>query len=215
MKVLKCCILCAVVLLMVTIGLMGCRRSGKLQAIEVTPAHAIIPIGLRQRFTATAIFSDGSTLNWTTASAWRSADESIAIVSNVTGSNGLVTALATSTTNTSTTITATDTANNISGHVTLTVTTLPIFALAIDPANAIISRGTTTQFTATGTFIDGSQPMNFTQTVTWHSSNTGVATISNTVGSNGLATAVAAGTTLITATDPVTHVFESTMLVVE
>lgn len=212
MKIVKYFILGTAVLLMVAIGLMSCRRSGKLQAIEVTPANAIIPADFPpQPFTATAIFSDGSTLNWTTASTWSSDDKSIAIVSNVTGSNGFVTARTASTT----AITATDTANNISGHVILTVTTLPVISIAIEPIDAIISTGTTTQFKATGTFADASQPMDFTNTVTWSSSNTGVATISNTAGSNGLATAAAAGTTIITATDPATHVFENTTLTVE
>ena len=210
MKVVKYFILGTAVLLMVSIGLMSCRRSGKLQAIEVTPANAIIPIGGTQPFTSTAIFSDGSTLNWTSASIWSSDDENIAIVSNVTGSNGFVTALTTTTT----TITATDTANNISGHVLVTVTTLPVISIAIEPIDAIISTGTTTQFTANGTFADGTS-LGYTLTVTWSSSNPGVATISDTAGSKGIATAVASGTTIITATDPATHVFESTTLKVE
>ena len=212
MKVVKYFILGTAVLLMVVIGFISCRRSGKLQVIEVTPANAIIPIGAPpQPFTATAIFSDGSTLNWTSASTWSSGDENIAIVSNATGSNGLVSALTTTTT----TITATDTANDISGHVIVTVTTLPVISMAIEPIDAIISTGTTTQFTAPkGTFADGTS-LDYTLTVTWSSSNPAVATISDTAGSKGLATAIAAGTTTITATDPATHVFESTTLKVE
>ncbi len=215
-KVVKYYIFGAAVLFMVVIGLMSCRHSGKLQAIEVTPANAIIPIGGTQPFTAKATFSDGSVLDWTTASVWSSGDESIATVSNTLGFYGVVTALTASTATSTTTITATDTANNISGHVTLTVTTLPLISIAIEPSNAITSTGTSTitQFKATGTLADGT-PLDYTPTVTWSSSNPGVATISNTAGSNGLVTAVAAGTTSITATDPATHVFEITTLQVE
>ncbi len=196
---------------------MSCKRSGKLQVIEVAPVNAIIPGGSLppQPFKATAIFSDGTTLDWTTASTWSSGDENIATVSNALGSNGFVTALATTTTTTTTTITATDTANNISGTVTLTVTVLPVVTIAIDPSDAIISSGTTTQFKAYGTLADGTSLVDFTNTVTWSSSNSGIATVSNIVGSYGLVTAVAAGTTIITATDPVTHVVESTTLTVE
>ncbi len=52
----------------------------------------------------------------------------------------------------------------------------------------------TQQLVATGTYADGSQ-QNITSQVTWKSSDTGIASIS----SNGLVTAVAAGTTSITA----------------
>lgn len=213
MKVVKYFVLGAAVLFMIAIGLMSCKRSGKLQTIEVAPANAIIPVGGTQPFTATAVFSDGSTLNWTTASTWNSGDENMASVSNATGLNGLATAL-TATTISTTAITATDVANKISGSVILTVTPLPIISIAIDPADAIISTGTTTQFSATGTFADGTS-LGYTLAVTWSSSNPGVATISNTAGSNGLVTAVAAGITSITATDPATHILESTTLRVE
>jgi hypothetical protein len=203
MKVVKYFILGAV-LLMIAIGLMSCKRGGKLQAIEVAPPNAIIPVGLTQPFTATAVFSDGSTLNWTTASTWISGDENMASVSNATGLNGLVTAL-TATTISTTAIMATDVANNITGQVILTVTPFPIISITVEPAYAVISAGTTTQFKATGTFPD-STSLDYTFAVTWSSSNPGVATISNTAGSNGLATAVAAGNTSITATDPATHI---------
>jgi hypothetical protein len=49
-----------------------------------------------------------------------------------------------------------------------------------------------------GTYSDGST-QNLTTTVTWSASNTGIATISNATGSKGLATAVSAGATTITA----------------
>jgi hypothetical protein len=64
----------------------------------------------------------------------------------------------------------------------------------VTPANATISAGSTEQYTATGTYSDGSQ-QNITQSVTWGSTNTAVATIA----SGGLATAVAAGSTTIQA----------------
>jgi len=56
----------------------------------------------------------------------------------------------------------------------------------------------TLQFTATGNFTDGSK-QDLTTTATWNSSNRAVATISNSSGSQGLAKALAAGTTTISA----------------
>ena len=50
--------------------------------------------------------------------------------------------------------------------------------------------------------------------MTWSSEHEGVATISNSAGSEGLATAVAAGKTHIVATDPVTNISGFTALTV-
>ena len=62
------------------------------------------------------------------------------------------------------------------------------------PANPTILVGATQPFTATGTYSDGST-QNLSSRVTWTSSNTAVATINT----NGLATAVSAGATVISA----------------
>jgi hypothetical protein len=78
--------------------------------------------------------------------------------------------------------------------------TVTLASIAVTPANPGILSGAvaTEQFTATGTYSD-STTNNLTTSVTWSSSNTDVATISNTSGSNGLATLLAAGQTTITA----------------
>src|SRR6516162_9558692 len=67
-------------------------------------------------------------------------------------------------------------------------------SIAVTPANATIYAGSTLQYTATGSYSDGSQ-QNITLSVTWGSTNTALATIA----SGGLATAVAAGSTTIQA----------------
>jgi len=80
-----------------------------------------------------------------------------------------------------------------------TVTALSLTSIAVTPNPApSISIGATEQFTATGTFSDGST-QNLTSTATWTSSNAGFASISNTAGTRGLATGVAVGATSITA----------------
>ena len=77
----------------------------------------------------------------------------------------------------------------------ITVTFGPALAsLAVTPSNASVLPGGTQQFTATGTFSDGST-QNLTSSVTWTSKNTGVATISG----SGLATGVGTGNTTIQA----------------
>src|ERR1019366_3536524 len=61
------------------------------------------------------------------------------------------------------------------------------------------------QFVAMGTYTDTSTQV-LTTTVTWNSVTTAAATTSNAPGTQGLATALAVGTTSITATDPTTSI---------
>src|SRR5207237_1369600 len=61
------------------------------------------------------------------------------------------------------------------------------------------AKGTTLPFTATGIFTDGSL-QDLTTQAAWGSMTATVATISNAAGSQGVATAVTAGTTTISAT---------------
>ena len=68
-------------------------------------------------------------------------------------------------------------------------------SIAVTPANQSIAVGATQQFTATGTYSDGST-QDITASVTWSSSDAAKATIN----ASGLATAVSAGSTTITAT---------------
>src|SRR5262249_1776422 len=68
-------------------------------------------------------------------------------------------------------------------------------SIAVTPANGTLTVGATQPYTATGTYSDSST-QNLTSQVTWASSNTAAATIDST----GLATAVAAGSTTISAT---------------
>jgi hypothetical protein len=83
-------------------------------------------------------------------------------------------------------------ANGLNGSVTLV-------SITLSPQNPTISLGATQQFTATGNYSDGSSK-DITASVTWASSVSTVASISNTAGSNGLATSVAVGSTTISAT---------------
>src|ERR1700730_18048169 len=67
-------------------------------------------------------------------------------------------------------------------------------SIAVTPASPSIAKGTTEQFTATGTYSDGST-QNLTSQATWSSSSPSVATVSTA----GVANAVATGSTTIEA----------------
>ena len=156
-----------------------------LQSIEVTPANPSIANGLTAQFIATGAYSDGTTYNITSFVTWASGSTGVSTIS----SSGLATSAAPGT------AVITATLDSISGNTTLTVTAATLQSVSVTPANPSISIDRTEQFTATGTYSDGTQ-QNITASVTWTSGTTAVATIA----ANGLATAVAAGTSIITAT---------------
>jgi hypothetical protein len=98
------------------------------------------------------------------------------------------------------TLTVTDSGNNSPQTVSLSGTgsTDGLLSIAVTPSNPSVGVGATQQFYATGTFSGGST-YDLTQSVTWSSTSATVATISNVVGTRGLATAAAAGSTTIEA----------------
>ncbi len=157
-----------------------------MRSIAVSPSPATIAAAATQQFAATATYSDGTTANVTTTATWTSATTTVATIS----ASGLATAVASG----SSAITAS--LSGVSGTAMLTVSasTATLTSIAVTPNSASIAVGATQQFTATGTYSDGSTK-NLSSTATWTSGTTTVATIS----ASGLATAVASGSTTITA----------------
>ncbi len=161
--------------------------SPTLVSIAVTPANPTVPKGTSQQFTATGTYSDTTTQNITTTVTWASATTSVATITT----GGIATAVAATGTST---ISAT--LNSIVGSTVLTATTPTLVSIAVTPANPTVPKGTSQQFTATGTYSD-TTTQNITATATWASATTSVATITT----GGIATAVAAtGTSTISAT---------------
>jgi trimeric autotransporter adhesin len=170
-----------------------------ISSVYVTPASATLGVGQSTPLTAYATYSDG-TQNQISGSSvgWSSSATNIA---TVTSPGGSVTGVALGT------ATITASAQGVTGTATVNVTVSNITSLVIT-----ITPGSTQAITTatingtTGTlqfyaYANGSASNDVTQAVTWSSSNTGVATIaSGGTSGNGLASAVAAGTTNITAT---------------
>jgi Bacterial Ig-like domain (group 2) len=158
--------------------------SATLVSIAVTPANPSIAKGTTKQFTATGTFSDNSTQNLTSTATWSSQTTGVATIS----AGGLAAGVAAG----ASTIQAVS--GTVNGSTTLTVTSATLVSIAVTPANPSIAKGTTKQFTATGTFSDNST-QNLTSTATWSSQTTGVVTIA----AGGLATGVATGTSKIEA----------------
>ena len=157
-----------------------------IKSIAVTPGNVSIAVGATQQFTATATYSDNSTANISSTATWAAASTAVATI-NATG-------LATGAAMGSTSMTAS--LSGVTGMTTLTVTSAKtIKSIAITPSSASFAVGATQQFTATATYSDSSTA-NISTTATWAVANIAVATIDN----SGLASAVASGTTTVSAT---------------
>jgi hypothetical protein len=160
--------------------------------IQVTPFSPILHVGFNVAFTATGIYSDNSTRDLTGLATWDSSASNVAGVSNAAGSRGLVTPLAAGTT----TISAAY--QGVTGTDMVTVSDAPLTSIAVTPAGATIMAQASLQYTATGTFFDGTQA-DVTTFVTWFSSDTSIADVSNAAGSRGLAKGFVAGPVMVSA----------------
>ena len=156
-----------------------------LSSIAVTPSSPNnLPVGANQQFTATGNYSDGSNADITSVVTWVSDPPSTATVS----SSGLVTGRAGGTANISATLDGVTSAG-----VTLTVE--PLKSIEITPGNpAILKVGSNQDFTAVGTFADGSTE-DLTSQVIWFSNATDTAIFN----SAGVVAGLSAGTATITA----------------
>jgi hypothetical protein len=167
-----------------------------LSSIAVTPAIASAAKGTTRQFTATGTLTDGTTTDFTATAVWSSSDPAVsAIASGGNASPGLASMLATG----NTIITASQ--GGMSGTANLTVTPSVLNSVVVSPPTASAAPGTTRQFSAVGSFSDGTT-QDLTGQAAWTSSDTIVATITTAgaSGSPGLALALTTGTSTITAT---------------
>jgi uncharacterized protein YjdB len=152
-------------------------------SVSVSPATPSVTVGQTVQLTATAYDANNNVLTGRVVT-WASSNTGIATVS----SSGVVTGVAAG----SATITATS--EGRSGTASVTVTPPPVATVTVAPTTASVTVGQTVQLTATTR--DANNNVLTGRTVTWSSSNTGIATVS----SSGVVTGVAAGSATITAT---------------
>ncbi len=152
--------------------------------VTLTPSMAEIEEGRTQQFIAVAAEADGMLIADATF-IWSSSHENVATVS----STGLATGVGPG----EATITATS--DGVSGDAALTVTEAPpvLAKIEVSPSMAEIEEGQMLEFTAKALTSDNEEIPDVS--FNWSSSNTNVAT----VGADGLATAVNAGTASIRA----------------
>ena len=187
------------IILVLTLALTNCGSGGAqsnnnnpppasatLASLQMSPGSASVAPGVTLQFTATGKYSDGSSKNLTASVQWKSSDSSVASIAAA----GKVTAVGAGTV----TVTATSGQMQATAIVQVTSAATNLASIAVSPAGSSLPVNTTLQFTATGTYKDGSS-RDLTALVNWASFATATATIN----AGGLATGVAAGSTTITA----------------
>lgn len=156
-----------------------------LSAIQIIPVYPdTLPVGCSSQFKATGSYSDGSIVDISSQATWASSNTEIATVSP----SGLATGIQAGNTN----ITATLSGKNSPATVLRVAVLSSIAVIPTSPAKLVV--GSTSQFRATGTFLDGTVKA-MTAEVTWFSSNISVATIAG-----GTVTGIDTGNTDITVT---------------
>lgn len=156
-------------------------KTNKLVSVAVVPGSQSVAKGKHQQFTASAKFEDGSVQDVSASATWTSASASVATI----GAGGMAVAVDKGTT----TISAES--QGMSGSATMTVGDAELVSLAVSPATVSAAKGLTQQFTAQGTYTDGST-QDVTSSATW-TATSGASMSGNT------ATAMTAGAVTVSA----------------
>jgi uncharacterized protein YjdB len=158
--------------------------SATLVSLAIAPLNSSMPIGATRQFTATGTFSDSTTQDMTLSVLWGSSNGSIASIDD----KGLVSSSATGQ------VTISANWGSITQSTLLTVSTVKLVSITVNPANGRVAPHTSALFTAVGNFSDGSTAT--LKIVSWKSSKPQFASIR----SSGLAHGKKAGTVTISAT---------------
>lgn len=158
--------------------------SAQVGSVVVAPASVTVAQGKTAQVAATVLDGGGNTSLASTVT-WTSSNPGVATVS----STGLATAVAAG----AAVITASSGGKSASAHLTVTSVAATIASVRMSPAFVLVAKGRTAQLTAT--LLDGTGSTIAGRTVTWTSSKPSVVTVS----SSGMVTAVAVGTSVITA----------------
>ena len=155
-----------------------------LASIQLDPQGSTLPVGATQQFTATGVYSDGSTQDLTSTATWNSSQLLVAVINSSGMAAGLLQGVSV--------IQASS--GSISANTNLSVSSPALASIAVTPTSPTLAVGASQQFDAMGTYTDGST-QDVTTLVAWSSSTPTIATVSAT----GLAVGTGQGSTAITA----------------
>ncbi|MBJ6723328.1 Ig-like domain-containing protein [Geomesophilobacter sediminis] len=160
-----------------------------LKSLSVTPTNLMVPWGAKQQFQATGVFADDSVADVTNQVKW---DTSFYRQENT--DNGLLTVEGNGGQET-----ISVSANQVLGSTAVTVLAPRLRSIVISPDSRTVVPNTVQHFTANG-YYENNRWKDITNSVTWSSSNTQVATVGNDSGNIGQATFLSTGNTAISAT---------------
>src|ERR1700738_2814051 len=133
-----------------------------LQSITVTAPNASVAAGLTEQFTATGNYSDGTTKVLATAN-WSTSDPTVATIT----STGLLATLKAGT------ATVSAASGSTAGSMPFRIDPASLQSITVTTPNASVAAGLTEQFTATGTYSDGTaKPL---ASANWSTSDTTLA----------------------------------------
>lgn len=162
----------------------------QIESIVLTPPLISIAKGTQNEVHVTAIFTDKSHLDITNQVSWTSSDSAVAAISP-DEQNVMALDLGTAT--------LTAEIDSHSATSSITVSDAILTEIKVLPINSDLPKGLTRQYSAQGTYSDGSVQDISTQVI-WSSSDSAISSISNADISTGLASALTLGQTNITAT---------------
>jgi hypothetical protein len=172
--------------------------------LEVLPQAVTVLAGSRAKLTATAHYEDGHAADVTGSVVWTSSDEGVARIVGASPAGAFITGVGPGTATISVADPATGATSHGGGDATVEVT-WPLEKLTIDPHAVSLLPGEHEGYTVTGHFTGGTT-RNLTQRVVYASSNPAVAIATNQAGNRSRVQAVAPGTTVISATDPISGI---------
>ncbi len=166
----------------------------------IEPENDVLPVGLEKQYTAQAVLSNGQVLDVTqdAAISWRVSDPNLATVSNSTDSKGVVKGLSVG----EVTIIASGNAagQTFEASAVLSVTNAVVTQLLVEPNQFDLPVGLDQQYSAQ-VILSDNQVLDVTQAsaISWQSSDTNIATVSNSAATKGQVTALDVGEVTITA----------------
>ena len=141
-----------------------------LMGVAVGPTGQSVNLSASVQLTATASYSDGTSADVTSTARWSSSDASTANVGTGQRNPGMVVGVA------SGSVTISAAFGGQTGSTTVTVGSAKLTSVAINPTNPTIAVGAKENFTAKGSYSDGTTG-DVTFTANWTSSDPAVATI--------------------------------------
>lgn len=157
-------------------------------SIELTPADPVFQIGDEGQFSATGIFSDGSSVYITREARWSVGDEDIARAQNAPDREGFIRALSPGVT------TARARFDGVVGQTTLTVKGGQLSQLVLTPRELVTPTGVSHQLQLQAIYDDGSV-RHVTSAATYESGDVSIARVDG----RGLVQTLSAGQTSLTA----------------